>query len=60
MPRNALRKVRLTRRAIAELQPEARRYRVVDAETVGPSITVMPSGRKTWSVRYTPESSQPT
>ena len=60
MPRNAFRKVKLTRRAIEELQPEARRYRVVDAETVGLSIMVMPSGRKTWSVRYTPESGQPT
>lgn len=60
MPRASHHKLRLTRRAIEELQPQARRYRVLDSEIAGLSIMVMPSGRKTWSVRYTPEGGSPT
>lgn len=60
MPRASNHKVRLTRRAIEELQPQARRYRVLDSEIAGLSIMVMPNGRKTWSVRYTPEGGSPT
>lgn len=60
MPRASNHKLRLTRRAIEELQPQPRRYRVLDSEIAGLSIMVMPSGRKTWSVRYTPDGGSPT
>ena len=60
MPRPSNHKLRLTRRAIEELQPAPRRYRVLDADIAGLSIMVMPSGRKTWSVRYTPDGGSPT
>ncbi len=60
LPRVANLKLKLTRRAIEELEPAGRRYRVLDADVAGLSIMVMPSGRKTWSVRYTPEGGQPT
>lgn len=60
MPRQSNHKLRLTRRAIEELEPQARRYRVLDSESAGLSIMVMPSGRKTWSVRYTPDGGSPT
>ena len=60
MPRASNHKLRLTRRAIEELQPQARRYRVLDSDIAGLSIMVMPSGRKTWSVRYTPDGGSPT
>lgn len=60
MPRPSNRKLKLTRRAIEDLQPEGRRYRVLDSEIAGLSIMVTPSGRKTWSVRYKPEGASPT
>ncbi len=60
LPRPSNHKLRLTRRAIEDLQPEARRYRVLDSEIAGLSIMVAPSGRKTWSVRYTPDGGSPT
>ena len=60
LPRPSNHRLKLTRRAIEDLQPEARRYRVLDSEIAGLSIMVMPSGRKTWSVRYKPEGASPT
>lgn len=60
LPRPSNLKLKLTRRAIEELKPADRRYRVLDAEIAGLAILVTPTGRKTWSIRYTPDGGSPT
>lgn len=60
LPRPSNLKLKLTRRVIEELKPADRRYRVLDSDIGGLAILVMPSGRKTWSIRYTPDGGSPT
>lgn len=43
----------LTAIAVQALQPKDKRYDVADSKVPGLVITVLPSGAKSWSVRYT-------
>lgn len=52
MPRDAKRKVKLTSKAVEALKPDAKRYRVLDTEQAGFCVEVMPSGQKSFLVRY--------
>ena len=46
------RRIKLTNKAVNDLQPEDKRYRVNDTKQTGLCVVVQTSGSKTFSVRY--------